>query len=246
MKLPLRDHLAGHMMVRIAHLSEAKDALAALETLLDARERERAARFRFPADRGRFILGRALVRKSLGHYLAQEPGTIELAYTDLGRPYFPHDDEIHFSISHTHDLVAVALTSGARIGIDLEAIQHHVDLLELAERIFSPADLEKFQALPSREKLAAFYRAWTRKEAYLKARGEGIADGLQQISVSLGPEETLSIEDTRTRVGEHWRLLTLPVPATYAAALACDDTGRRLEGAFVRFDRGEIVNVSSF
>jgi len=246
MNLPLRDHLASHNIVRIAHLSEAKDSLAALEIYLDDRERERAARFRFPADRGRFVLGRALVRKSLGHYLAQAPETIELAYTDLGRPFFPHDDKIHFSISHTHDLVAVALTAGARIGIDLEAIQRHLDLFELAERIFSPADLEKFQALPSGEKLAAFYRAWTRKEAYLKARSEGIADGLQQISVSLGPEEKLSIEDSRTRVAENWHLVTLPVPATYAGALACDDTGRPLEGSFVRFDRGEMVTVSSF
>lgn len=246
MKPRPRDHLASHMIVWIAHLSQAKGSLAALEGWLDARDRERAARFRFAEDRGRFVLGRALVRKSLGHYLTQAPESIALAYTELGRPFFPHDDTIHFSISHTKDLVALALTAGARIGIDLEAIKNHPDLFELAERIFSPVDLGKFQSLPAAEKLAAFYRAWTRKEAYLKARGEGITDGLQQISVSLGAEASVPIEDSRSPMPGNWRLVSLPVPPGYAGTLACDETTKRLEGAFVRFSQDELISDSSF
>jgi 4'-phosphopantetheinyl transferase len=245
MKPHRREHLAGHMIVWIAQVSKARDSLFFLEPCLDLRDRERAARFRFPEDRARFVLGRGLLRKCLGHYLQQAPGTIELALTDLGRPILPQDETIQFSISHTHDLVAVALTARARIGIDLEYRQSHWDLPELAKRIFSEEDLRLFQALPGNEAPTAFFRAWTRKEAYLKARGEGIAEGLRQISVSLGPETTGSIKDARDEsAAQTWRLTALPVPADYMGSLACDDAGKRLECTFVHLDKNEIVSDS--
>ena len=242
MKPHRRDHLAGHLIVWIAHVSRARDSLSFLEPCLDGRDRQRAARFRFAEDRARFVLGRGLLRKCLGHYLQQTPETIELAVTDRGRPVLPHDETVQFSISHTHDLVAVALTSGARIGIDLEWVQPRLDLPELAKRIFSEEDLQTFQALPGREATAAFFRAWTRKEAYLKARGEGIAEGLRQISVSLGPEETGSIEDAQDEsAARTWRLFTLPVPADYMGSLACDHADKQLECAFVHLDKSDII-----
>jgi 4'-phosphopantetheinyl transferase len=230
------------MVVWIAHVSKALDSLVFLEPCLDGRDRERAARFRFSEDRARFVLGRGLLRKCLGRYLQQTPETIELATTDRGRPVLPHDETVQFSISHTHDLVAVALTTDAQIGIDLEFIKLPSDLPGLAKRIFSEEDFQAFQALPDRETLAAFFRVWTRKEAYLKARGEGIAEGLRQISVSLGPEETSVIRDARNKsTARNWRLLALPVPADYVGSLACDDAGKRLECSFVHFDKSEIM-----
>jgi len=237
-----REHLAGTIVVWIAHVSQARDSLIHLESCLDHRDRERAARFHFADDRARFILGRGLLKKCLGFYLEQKPATIELAYTDLGRPILPHDEDIHFSISHTQDLVALALTSGARIGIDLEYTQSHVDLIELAGRIFSEDDLKLFQALPNGEKPGAFYRVWTRKEAYLKARGEGIAEGLQLISVSLGAEETASVIDSRDEsAADAWRLRALPLPEGYVGNLACDDMNRHLEFAFFKLERDKVI-----
>jgi 4'-phosphopantetheinyl transferase len=245
MKPHRREHLAGHMVVWIAHVSTALDSLAFLEPCLDGRDRERAARFRFPEDRARFVLGRGLLRKCLGRYLQQTPEAIELATTDRGRPILPDDETVQFSISHTHDLVAVALTTGAQIGIDLEYMKPHSDLPELAKRIFSEEDLQTFLSLPDSEALAAFFRVWTRKEAYLKARGEGIAEGLRQISVSLGPEETSAIRDARDKsAARKWRLIALPVPADYVGSLACDDAGKRLECSFVHLDKSEIMTQS--
>jgi 4'-phosphopantetheinyl transferase len=175
------------------------------------------------------------------------PESVELGYTDLGRPIYPPDTEVQFSISHTQDLVAVAVTVGASIGVDLEAISPHLDLIELAERIFSEEDLAVFQAHAKGEKLAAFYRAWTRKEAYLKARGEGITEALQQISVSMGPEEVLSIKDSRHEsASEKWHLISLPLPGGYAGTLACDDVARHLEGSFVTFPNGEPTPESAW
>ncbi|HEV3272139.1 MAG TPA: 4'-phosphopantetheinyl transferase superfamily protein [Candidatus Methylacidiphilales bacterium] len=245
MKPHRREHLAGSMIVWIAQVSKARDSLVFLEPCLDGRDRERAARFRFAEDRARFVLGRGLLRKCLGRYLEQTPETIELATTDRGRPVLPHDETVQFSISHTHDLVAVALTADARIGIDLEHMKLPPDLPDLAKRILSEEDFQAFQALPGSETPAAFYRAWTRKEAYLKARGEGIAEGLRQISVSLGPEKTGVIRDARDKTAEQtWRLLALPVPADYVGSLACDDAGKRLECAFIHLDKSEVVGDS--
>jgi len=237
-----RENLAGNMIVWITQISQAHDSLTYLEPCLDNRDRERAARFHFPEDRARFVLGRALARKCLGRYLNQMPESIALAYTDRDRPVLAHDETIQFSISHARDLVAVAVTANARIGIDLEWAQRSLDFPELAKRIFSGEDLRTFQAFPEHETPAAFFRAWTRKEAYLKARGEGISEGLRQISVSFSPEEISSIHDSRdASTSRNWRLLALPVPADYAGNLACDDVGKRLECNFVRFNKSELT-----
>jgi 4'-phosphopantetheinyl transferase len=237
-----REDLAGHAVVWIAEVSRSMDSLSFLEPYLDAYDRERAVRFHFTEDRARFVIGRALLRKSLGHYVKQSPETIELAYTNRGRPVFPHDETVQFSLSHTHDLVALALTSHAQVGIDLEYLKPHLDLPDLARQILCDADFQIFLGLPAHEMPLAFLRAWTRKEAYLKARGEGIADGVQQVSVSFVPEEIGFPNDTREEFStQRWRLLDLPVPAGYWGSLACDDPEKRLELNFVHFDKGEVV-----
>ena len=246
MKQDRREHLDDAIVVWMARVSAAHDSLIFLESCLDLHDHERAARFRFPEDRARFVLGRGLLRKCLGRYLRQTPETIKLAYTDRGRPILPQDETIQFSISHTHDLVAIALTAQARVGIDLEYVQPDLDPLELAGRIFSEKDLRIFQALPRSETLPAFFRAWTRKEAYLKARSEGIAEGLRLVSVPFGPEETASLTDARDEsAARTWRLHALPVSADYMGSLACDDAGKRLEYHQVHFNKNEVILDSS-
>jgi 4'-phosphopantetheinyl transferase len=241
-----RDDLNRHLLVWIAQVSQATDSLPFLEPCLDLRERERAARFRFPEDRARFVLGRVLLRHVLGHLLGQKPETIELATTELGRPVLAQDDTLQFSISHSHDLVALALTANARVGIDLEWLHPPEDLPELARHIFSDDDLATFQALPASEVTTAFFRAWTRKEAYLKARGEGIAEGLRQISVSFGAEESGSVIDAREKSGaKAWRLLALPLPADYLGTVACDQPDRQMKCVFIRLQEREVVEDST-
>ena len=237
-----REHLTGHIVVWLARISQAQDSLIDLDPCLDAHDRERAARFRFPEDRARFVLGRSLLRKCLGQYLQQTPETIELSYTDRDRPVLAHDETLQFSLSHTHDLVAVALTADARIGIDLEYVKGTPDLPELAERILSAKELQTFLALSGNDARSAFFRVWTRKEAYLKARGEGIAEALQQISVSLGPEEISSLTDDRDEsAAQAWRLFSLPVPTGYLGHVACDKPQKLLQFCPVRVDKGKVV-----
>jgi len=245
MTQPHREHLTGHIVVWMARISQAQDSLPDLDPCLDPRDRERAARFRFPEDRARFALGRGLLRICLGEYLRQKPETVELSYTDRDRPVLAHAETIQFSISHTHDLVAVALTADACIGIDLEYVKSTADLPELAERILSTRDLKVFQTLSPDEALSAFFRVWTRKEAYLKATGEGITEALQQISVSMGPEEISSVIDDRDiSTAQDWRLLGLPVPAGYMGHVACNQPHKLLQFCPIRVDKGGVVLVT--
>ncbi len=242
MKHEHREHLDDAILVWMAHVSAARESLPFLEPCLDSHDLERAARFRMPEDRARFVLGRGLLRNFLGRYFQQTPESIELAYTARGRPILPQEETVQFSISHTHDLVAVALTAQAKVGIDLEHRHAAVDPDELAARIFSEKDLQAFQALAPHERLTAFLRAWTGKEAYLKARGEGIAEGLPEVSVSFRPEEAPFLADTRDEsAARTWRLHPLPVPADYIGSLACEDANKLLECHWVHLDKGDVI-----
>jgi len=242
MKEERREHLDGHVVVWMAEVSAAQPALPFLEPCLDAQDRKRAAQFHFAEDRARYVLGRGLVRKILGHYLSQAPETIELAYTDRGRPYFPGDESMRFSLTHAHDLVAVAITANARVGIDIEYLQRKLDLEGLAERILSANDFRVFEVLPDQVRVPSFFRIWARKEAYLKATGEGITDGLKEISVSFDAEEMGTIVDARDEAdARNWRMHSLTLPAEYMGCVACDDAGKRVDFRRVRFEGGDVV-----
>jgi 4'-phosphopantetheinyl transferase len=246
MKLERCESLDERIVVRIARISQAHEALPLLESWLTPGERERAARFHFAEDRARFILGRGLLRKSLSPHLEQAPETIQFSLTDRDRPTLPDNETLQFSLSHSHDLVAVALTSHARIGIDVEWMQNKSDLTELAKRILSEADFQAFQALPENEKVVAFFRIWTRKEAFLKATGEGITEALQQISVTFGPEIVSTVVDHRAQAEAGlWTLFTLPVPSDYMGSVACDNAKKEVTYELVHFDQGEIISDST-
>ncbi|HEX4140166.1 MAG TPA: 4'-phosphopantetheinyl transferase superfamily protein [Candidatus Methylacidiphilales bacterium] len=232
---------ASAVVVWLANVPELQDELAGLEALLDPRERERAESFRFAEDRARFTVGRGLLRHGLRRYAPKVPPAIEMAYSSLGRPLVPAEYEApRFSISHTRDLVALAFAAGAQAGVDLEYMQPPVDLLELAERILSEEDLHAFVSLPRHERLPAFFRVWTRKEAYLKARGEGIATGLQDVSVSLAAEAVILVTDRRDSSSTAWRLHSLPVPAEYMGCVACDEATRPVSCLSVRMEKREV------
>jgi 4'-phosphopantetheinyl transferase len=221
MKQANRDHLERHVVVRMARLSQAD---VATEAYLNPQDKERAGRFRFPEDRARFVLGRGLLGSCLSRYLDYPAAPLDLAWTSHGRPFLPHDPEVQFSISHTHELVAVAVSIGTLVGIDLEYMRVDFNVMELAERIFSEEDMKAFRALPTDEALSAFFRAWTSKEAYLKAQGVGLSGGLKEISISFGPGPQGRIMDAfRENNAQKWRVEGLPLPAGYAGHLAWND-----------------------
>ena len=183
-------------------------------------ERSRANKFKAKHLKQRFVAARGNLRIMLAQHLSCEPNEINFSYSDLGKPYV---EGIYFNLAHSQDLAVYAICSDREVGIDLEYIDSKCDVDSIAERYFLPAEQKIIQSLSDRDKYLAFYQAWTLKESFGKATGQGIANILDSIDVSLLLEmnigETLQIE------GWKLQLLSteLKIAPSYAAALCvCD------------------------
>ncbi len=216
-----------------ASLDQQPSRFNLLAQTLSADEKIRAERFYFEQDRKRFIVGRGLLRNILGRYLGIEPGQLRFCYGPGGKPALAEthsDSTLRFNLSHSQGLALYAISRVREIGIDLEHIRPICEAEQIAERFFSDREKAVFRALPSSQKQAAFFNCWTRKEAYLKAIGDGLALPLEQLDVSLSPGEParlLNIKGDRC-AATHWSLQELSPAPGYVAALAVEGHGWRL------------------
>ena len=189
---------------------------------LSADERVRAERFYFEHDRKRFIIGRGLLRTILSRYLDIEPLRLQFCYQSHGKPVLADfgAGKLHFNLSHSQGLVLYAVTGEQGIGIDIEYVRPLPEADQIVKRFFSARESAVFKALPTAQKPQAFFNCWTRKEAYLKAIGDGLACPLDRVEVSLTPGEPprlLSIAGTPL---DHWTLQELTPACSYVGALA--------------------------
>jgi 4'-phosphopantetheinyl transferase len=225
-----RDYLEGHVVVRMISLGIGRP-LPTTSAYLSPQDQERAGRFRFPEDRARFITGRELFGQCLSHYFGHPAGPLDLSISDRGRPFLAKDRDIQFSISHSGNWIAVALSLQTLAGVDLEQLITRSSLEDLASRIMSPLDFTSFQALPNDEKQAAFFHTWTGKEALVKAIGQGIATDLKAISIpprrTDGATQILRISNPQEP--SPWRLQGLPLPPGYLGNVAWNDPRKQLD-----------------
>jgi 4'-phosphopantetheinyl transferase len=183
-------------------------------------------RFRFDVDRNRFIAGRGLLRSILSQYLNTKPGGLEFVYGANGKPSLSDktaDPGIRFNLAHSENLALMAVVRGRDLGVDVERIRPIPDVEQLVARFFSPGENAAFRALPEDQRLVAFFNLWTRKEAWLKATGEGISQSLRLVEVSFLPGEParlINIEGIQDEAAR-WHLLDLKPAVDFAAALAC-------------------------
>jgi 4'-phosphopantetheinyl transferase len=182
--------------VVVARLEVKPEAICVLATLLTAEERDRAHRFAFDRDRRRFIVSRARLRQLLSMRLAVRPESIELIYGKHGKPALAPpfaDSGLRFNVSHSEDIAVYAFSMGREIGIDVEAVRTINDADAIAARFFSPRENEAYLALDLRDKTRGFFNCWTRKEAFIKAHGDGLSYPLDRFDVSLAPDEPAKI-----------------------------------------------------
>ncbi len=191
--------------------------------LLSVDERARAGRFHFERHRHRYTAGRSMLRRILGRYVDTSPNTLRFEYGANGKPGFG-TGPIRFNVSHSGDLALIAIASGREIGVDVERIRRDDDLLDVAERYFAPQERVALRSLPEQERCSGFFRCWTRKEAYLKARGEGLSIDLHGFVVSLRPNEPPALLESVSGPAEvlRWTLADLHPHPDYAAALAVE------------------------
>lgn len=195
---------------------------AKLPSLLTADELERANRFTREPHRSRFIQGRSLLRVLLGGYLQAKPDRIRFSYGALGKPWLPDHSELKFNVSHSANMVVIACTTSGAVGIDVEQRRVLKDEAELVERFFQSAEVSEYAALPPSLRTAGFYNGWTRKEAILKARGDGLSTPLDSFSVFLDPRKPCRIREFLTlgERQEEWSLIALEPDEKFPAALA--------------------------
>ncbi len=202
-----------------------------LEPTLSEDERGRAARFRFDSDRKHFVAARAILRDLLGRYLGESPAAIEFSYGPQGKPSLRRQGStppLSFNLSHSHGLSLFAFSRGREVGIDLEWIRPDFSTGEIAERFFSKQEVAEFLALPPEQKPEGFFLCWTRKEAYIKAKGAGLQIPLDSFSVSLipGRPETLQSSD-----GQRWGLRSFQPAPNFAAAVVGEGQAWQLRSA---------------
>ena len=215
-------------------VGEAHIWLADLESLplpgnwqdvLSRDEAERASRFRFDRDKRHFIICRTLLRLLLGKYLGVAPAAIVFHYSSHRKPSVaaPTSD-IRFNLSHSGERAVFAFIRGRELGIDVEQIRHDFEAQSVAERFFSSAEREALALISPEIRHEAFFHCWTRKEAFVKAKGDGLFLPLDQFDVSLAPGQPAQLLNTRPDGEERqrWSLSALEVGYQYAGALVVE------------------------
>lgn len=205
-------------------LQQSRERIRELSQYLTDQERHRAAKFINPIHGDRWTVARGYLRQILSQYLDLTPNQIVFTYGQQGKPEVANQDgqpfegnpPIQFNLSHSHDRAVYGISAKYPIGIDLEYI-HPIAAAELVDRFFSSAERAVFHSLPISEQQAAFFHAWTQKEAYLKACGTGLTTPLDQIEVSIDPCTPAQIISTPTP--NIWQIQKIAISAEYAGAI---------------------------
>jgi len=190
--------------------------LSRLCDFLSEDELSRANRFVFPRDRHHFIVGRGRLRELLGRYLGRGPQTLQFQTGKFGKPRLEDPSGLCFNLTHSHGLAVYAFATQRELGIDAEKIRPDFGGEEIAGRYFSAAEQKELHELPVELRATAFFLCWTRKEAYIKAHGDGLQIRLASFDVSLTPgkPETLQSSDS-----QRWNLNSFTPAPGYAAAI---------------------------
>ncbi len=204
-----------------------------LYTLLGPDERARADRFLHAEDRRRYTVARGVLRTLLSRYLKVQPGSLDFLYGVHGKPSLLETGDgcdLRFNLSHSHGLALYAFAISREVGVDVERVRPNTDIAGVSRRSFSTAEAQALLTIPPDKRREAFFACWTRKEAFIKAHGEGIALGLNRFDVEFRPGEPaalLRFEGDPAEVSR-WSMRALEAGEGYMAALAVEGEGWKL------------------
>jgi 4'-phosphopantetheinyl transferase len=229
-RYPLEHYLLSIDNIHVwwASLNASKQVVDALSELLSHDEYERAARFVFPRDRERFVVARAMLRNTLSHYLDQHPRDISFRYGPHGKPYLSAKSNavrLEFNLTYSRDLALCAVSYERRVGIDMEYLRPITDLTKFASVAFSRAEQIELASLADEQRVLGFFNGWTRKEAYVKARGDGLRMPLDLFDVSLTPGAPAALLASRFEPGDIDRWLFYPITSVegYTGAVVVEN-----------------------
>jgi 4'-phosphopantetheinyl transferase len=197
--------------------------------LLDADERARAERFAMERVRRQFVVGRGFLRQALARYLQVDPRSVRFAYGNFGKPLLAEEAGLAFNLTHSDERALLGVTRAGELGVDLERVRAMQDLEGIARRFFAPGEVAVLRAVETALRELAFFHCWTRKEAFIKALGEGLSRPLDQFEVTLRPGEParlLWVQDD-PREHERWQFTHLDPWPGYVGCVALAARGWR-------------------
>lgn len=200
------------------------DPVPTPEEVLDSSELARAEAFRFPRDRLRYIQSHHFLRSVLAAYLGTDPAAVTFAQGPKGKPYLDsgaHVTTLDFSLTHAGELALIAITDGIPVGIDVEPVSDSQTDLEVATRFFAPDEAAALSSLPPSERARAFCATWTRKEAFIKACGEGLSCALDSFVVETTPQASRPFLHLPPHCVGPWSLISFEPAPGYLSAVAC-------------------------
>lgn len=209
----------GEVQIWKVDIAPAPKAMSVLRARLSADERERADRFVFDHHRFRYIRARAALRALLGRHLGVPPANVILGAAPGGKPFLADGaSSLYFNVSHSNDLALIALTRSGEVGVDLEGVRPHPDdWVSLARRYFAIDEVAALERYSSSERVQAFFRCWTRKEAIVKLLGDGLRMPLDRFIVPLDEKAMAPVLLSDGGVVP-WHLTPLtPAPAYWGA-----------------------------
>jgi 4'-phosphopantetheinyl transferase len=217
-----------------------------LERVLAPDEKDRAARFRFDHLRHSFILARGALRILLGRYLNASPASIQFKYGSKGKPTLTVPPLVDFNASHSGGLAVFAFTAHCEIGVDVEQIRPLSDMQNIADRFFCSEEAAELMSLTANQREHAFFLCWTRKEAYIKAIGDGLSAPLNDFRVTVQPGQPARFIHIAHNANDakNWTLSDLELAPNYAAALAYRDSERPVVVSPV-IDPAELLSMTS-
>lgn len=200
--------------------------LEVLESFLSEDEKARADRFHFLDHRRRFVAARGQLRELLGREVGLSPQSLRFRYGPHGKPELEQTEELCFNLSHSHEAALLATCQGAALGVDLEWIERRVEYLLVGRRFFSEQEVHKLDLCPPEHQREAFFACWTRKEAYIKALGDGLSRPLDSFAVGMLQGEPATLLWSRFPGElERWSLYNLELPGAYRGALVVEGQG---------------------
>jgi 4'-phosphopantetheinyl transferase len=225
----------GEIHVWLARLDTDVAAVQSMHGVLSTEERDRAARFKIESGAERYTMARGFLRRLLGMYLQRDPASLAFTYNSYGKPALSEpsnlvpNGRLCFNLSHSAGLALYAFTWEGDLGVDIEKYREEVLREKLADRFFSSQEAEELAALHPADQLRGFFTCWTRKESYIKARGDGLSRSLNSFAVSLRPQEPPALrwcqDDPAATL--RWRVWDVAVPPGYAASLMAPATALR-------------------
>jgi len=214
-----------HIDIWLCDLKQLSGDINNFYSILSEDERERADKLKIEDKKQQYIITRGALRQRLGLLTDIEPEDFVFKILEHGKPVLANNHQfadITFNVSHSNDLALIAIAQGQSVGIDIEKINYESNHQALMTRFFSKAEQSEFLIMPETNKARAFCACWTRKEAFIKAIGDGVSYGLDNFDVTVDPENQTPEIKLHKPSDETWSAITLPINDEYMACLVSD------------------------